>query len=619
MNSGSVLENMEVAKADKPALATQPPVYSVDESRTSGIEEGFEIPTEEEMATLRRVSGQIPWTAYTIAFVELCERFSYYGTTAVFVNFIQQPLPKGSTTGAGFSGQSGALDMGQRASTGLTTFNAFWAYIMPLAGAYMADTYWGRFKTIQISIGVALVGHLILIISAIPPVIVHPKGSIAAFAIGIVIMGMGVGGFKSNISPLIAEQCTETVMRVKTTKKGERVIMDPSVTVQRVYLYFYLMINVGSLTGSIGMVYAEKYVGFWLSFLLPTLMLCLCPMVIFACKKNYRLTPPTGSPLSKALKLWKLALSNRWSWNPIRFRKNVKAPGFWEDVMPSRLGANKPAWMTFDDAWVEEVRRGLIACKVFLWYPVYWLAYNQMTNNLTSQAAVMKLGGVPNDIVSNFNPLFIVLLIPIMDKLVYPGLRRTGFKFTPIKRITCGFILASFSMISACVTQYYIYKMSPCGKNANACKDENGDTIPAAISVWVQLLPYGLIGFSEIMASVTSLEYAYTKAPVNMRSTVQAICLFMTAISSALAQALVALSEDPLLVWNYGLVAVLAALGGVGFWLNNKKFDKEEDRLNTLPVAKFSGRVAGDVEREGEMGVVGEKGSVMTGEKGSQN
>ena len=63
-------------------------------------------------------------------------------------------------------------------------------------------------------------------------------------------------------------------MKIKTTKKGDRVIMDPAVTTSRVYLYFYLMINIGSLTGSIAMVYAEKYVGFWLSYLLPTLMLC---------------------------------------------------------------------------------------------------------------------------------------------------------------------------------------------------------------------------------------------------------------------------------------------------------------------------------------------------------
>lgn len=78
---------------------------------------------------------------------------------------------------------------------------------MPLVGAYVADQYWGRMKTIQVSIAIALVGHVILIISAIPPVIVHPTGAITAFAIGIVIMGVGVGGFKSNISPLIAEQC----------------------------------------------------------------------------------------------------------------------------------------------------------------------------------------------------------------------------------------------------------------------------------------------------------------------------------------------------------------------------------------------------------------------------
>lgn len=38
-----------------------------------------ETPTEEELRTLRRVSGKIPWQIFTIAFVELCERFGYYG------------------------------------------------------------------------------------------------------------------------------------------------------------------------------------------------------------------------------------------------------------------------------------------------------------------------------------------------------------------------------------------------------------------------------------------------------------------------------------------------------------------------------------------------------------
>lgn len=223
----------------------------------------------------------------------------------------------------------------------------------------------------------------------------------------------------------------------------------------------------------------------------------------------------------------------------------------------------------------------------------YWLAYGQMTNNLTSQAATMRLGGVPNDIVSNLNPIFIIILIPIMDKVVYPGLRKAGFHFTPIKRIACGFALASAAMISASVTQHYIYLMSPCGKAANGCKDAEGKTAFADISVWVQILPYGLIGFSEIMASVTSLEYAYTKAPANMKSTVTAIALFMNAFSSAISQAFVYLAEDPLLVWNYAVVAILAAIGGVLFWLSNRKLDKREDELNMLPAATHPVRGGG--------------------------
>lgn len=42
-----------------------------------------EYPTEEELHTLRRVADHVPLKVYTLAFVELCERFSYYGTTVV--------------------------------------------------------------------------------------------------------------------------------------------------------------------------------------------------------------------------------------------------------------------------------------------------------------------------------------------------------------------------------------------------------------------------------------------------------------------------------------------------------------------------------------------------------
>lgn len=48
-----------------------------------GADVNREYPTDEELHTLRRVSDDMPWRTLSIAFVELCERFSYYGTIIV--------------------------------------------------------------------------------------------------------------------------------------------------------------------------------------------------------------------------------------------------------------------------------------------------------------------------------------------------------------------------------------------------------------------------------------------------------------------------------------------------------------------------------------------------------
>jgi proton-dependent oligopeptide transporter, POT family len=573
---------------------------SVDAGRRTSIidndeEEDDAHISEDDLQNLRRVSGKIPWQAYTIAFCELCERFSYYGSTVVYVNFIQQPLPEGSTTGSD-SEQPGALGMGQRASTGLTTFNQFWAYVMPLLGAYLADAHLGRYKAIHVAIVFAMVGHIILTASAAPSVLKNPNSALGAFIIGLIVLGVGTGLFKSNISPLLAEQQKTLKKKIVTLKSGERVIVDPAVTTARMFLWFYVCINIGSLVGQIGMVFAEKYVGFWLSYLLPTILFICCPVVLAVCKKRYRLTPPTGSVLSKFFKMWTYAMKGRWSVNPVTTYKNFHAPDFWDKVKPSQVPvAARPAWMTYDDAWVEEVRRGLMACAVFLYMPLYWLAYGQMTNNLVSQAAVMQRHGVPNDIIQNLNPISIIILIPLMDFVVYPAFRKAKIQFTPIKRMTTGFFFASTSMVAACVTQYYIYQKSECGNYASGSLP-NGDSCPEApINVWVQALPYVFVGISEIFTNVTSLEYAFTKAPNNMRSLVMSINLLMNAFSSAIMQAFVSLSADPLLVWNYGVVAVLAGIAGVAFWLNFRHLDKEEDRLNMLEQSAYRGKRPGSV------------------------
>jgi len=108
-------------------------------------------------------------------------------------------------------------------------------YVTPLLGAYIADTYWGRYKTVSFAILIALIGHIILIVSAVPGVI-EKQSAIGAFVVALIVMGLGTGLFKANISPLVAEQYKRTKLFVVTRKNGERVIVDPSLTVSRIYM-----------------------------------------------------------------------------------------------------------------------------------------------------------------------------------------------------------------------------------------------------------------------------------------------------------------------------------------------------------------------------------------------
>ncbi|KIM60959.1 hypothetical protein SCLCIDRAFT_123160 [Scleroderma citrinum Foug A] len=551
---------------------------------------GLEFPSEQDLVTLRRVSDDIPWTAFLIATVELAERFSVGVLSTRSHKLSQQPLPHGSTTGAGGAdGQSGALGKGQRTSTGLTTFYQFWLYVTPIAGAYIADTYWGRYKTVCVSVAIAMLGHIIMILSAIPGVI-GSDGSVGLFILSLIVTGAGGGGFKSNISPLVAEQYRRTKKFIGMTKSGERVIVDPSLTTSRIYMYFYLFVNIGALLGQVGMVYAEKYVGYWLAYTLPTCVFFISPLILWYGHGKYRTSPPTGSVLPTALRIWRYASRGRWSWNPIKTVQNLTAEDFWESAKPSKVVGKKPEWMRYDDNWVDELRRGFKACFVFMWFPIYGLSYNQLNNNLTSQAATMSTHGLPNDVLSNLDPLALIIFIPLCDLIFYPALTRCRITISPLRKISWGFYTGAAAMVWAAVVQHYIYQTNPCGYHAGTCVDANGNPLVSHLNVWIQSGSYVLIALSEILTSITGLEYSFTMAPRNMRSLVASVLLFTGSLSAAVGEAFVSLSADPLLVWNYGSVAVLCAITGSVFWIVVRKLDAEEDKLNNLAQGHLESR-----------------------------
>jgi POT family proton-dependent oligopeptide transporter len=83
-------------------------------------------------------------------------------------------------------------------------------------------------------------------------------------------------------------------MAVTTTKEGERIILDPAVTIQRIYMIFYMCINIGCLS-LMATPFMEKYKGFWTAYLLCLSMFIAGTITLVLGKKLYVVTPPQVS------------------------------------------------------------------------------------------------------------------------------------------------------------------------------------------------------------------------------------------------------------------------------------------------------------------------------------
>ncbi|KAF8173216.1 peptide/h+ symporter protein [Mycena galopus ATCC 62051] len=559
--------------------------------------------TEEELATLRHVRDDMPWQAFSTAAVEFAERWTYYGTTNIYNNYIRAPLPPGSRNGAvlpqnRYVGVAGALGLGQQKSFAIRTFNSFFVYATPFIGAILADTKWGRYMTICVFTAVIFLGHIILVASATPASLENPQIALGLLVTAIFVMAVGAGSIKSNVAPMIAEQY-QGKLRKELLASGETVIVSPSITVQSIYLYFYMAINLGA-TGAISASFLARDNGYWVAFLVPTCIFATVPIILYICRKSYVKVPPRGSILLETFRVMAVCLAVRWTFNPIALYHELKSPDFWDPAKPSSYkDGGLPANITWDDEFVGEVQRTMLACKVFLFFPIFWLCYSQIDGNLGTVAAGMTLNGTPNDLVQNLNPISIIIMIPIFEQIIYPFLRRCGLDFTPIKRITAGFFVAGLAMVYAAVLEHYLYNTSPCSNHQpSACMDAVANPNPSPINVWVVLGPYLLVAVAEIFASVTSLEYAFTKAPKRMKSVVMAFSQLQTALASALNFAFVDVNVENKFQWLFASFGITAAVFAALFYWTFRDLDKVETELNLIGTGERGG-FAGEREDHG--------------------
>ncbi|KAK2063274.1 POT family protein [Colletotrichum caudatum] len=538
---------------------------SLERARTVVDDESYPAPTEEERSTLRKVADTIPFTAWSLCLVEMAERASYYGVKAAFNNYLQFPLPEGGPgTGAidpsKPNSHAGALGLGLRTASSIGLLFTFLAYLIPIFGAWIADVKIGRYKAIAWGVMIGGVAHVIMVAGAAPAVLQGSKAAaVAVFLISYFTLAIGAGIFKPNVAPTVIDQYKHQREYTKVLKTGEKVIVDPETTVSHIMLIFYAFINVGAFF-SIAVVYIEKYHSFWLAYLVPGIVYFLLPLLLAATYKRTVKVPPQGSDLNRFVKITISGLKAS--------KGNIFSKNFWQNVKPSLL-AERGVHVSYSQKDVDDASRTWQAVQIFLYIPIWVLNNGGVGNVLSNQGAAMTSDGAPNDLLSHLNPLVIIVFSPLMANVVYPFLERRNIKFGRISRMTLGFILATISSVIGALVQWRVYETSPCGYNASDCSGVS------PLSIWWQLPNVALGAMSEVFINVTAYELAYARAPEHMRSTVVALMLFMTALSSALGQILLPAIADPTLIWAWAAPGIALFFQTIAFWVRHRNVNDD--------------------------------------------
>lgn len=516
----------------------------------------FPEPTEEDYSNLPEVVGNLPSFSYLLCLMEFSERASFYCVKNLLANFVQLPLSKNHSENAG------ALGMGLQAASGITMVFVFLAYLTPLFGGYISDKSWGRVKTIWYGVWLGGIAHIVLIFAAIPGVIEDHRRALAPLLISILILAFATGLIKPNLLPLLMDQYPHASDVIETRPDGSRVILSREKSLERITLIFYWAINIGSIV-SIGTEFAAKRIGFWLAFLVPGIIyFTMVPILYLVAKKLKKETPAGLSVIQEANKVLK------WSFHK-GFTQRIKEDVFWQWAKPTNILArgevesledvNKKGKkiITWTDQFVDDVRVTLSACVIFLFFIIYLVNDGGIGSIQNSQSTSMKTDGVPNTLFNNFNPLTIIILIPILNYGIYPMLRKFKINFLPVYRIFFGFMIAAVSQAVGAIIQWRIYQTSPCGYYATDCTIDNGE---APISAWYEIILYILQSSSECFANTSAFEIAYIRAPESMKGLVMAVFLSMSSLSAAISAACTPALEDPNLIWPFVACAIVGTL-----------------------------------------------------------
>ncbi|KAI1372117.1 POT family-domain-containing protein [Hypoxylon crocopeplum] len=495
------------------------------------------VATEDEVRDLLHVVDRVPVRLWVACLAGILERFVWYGATAPLQNYLQNP-PGGSVPGV--------LGLHQATASNFVNVLIIGSYITPVPAAVIADSWLGRYKTMLYAAIIESIGATILFATSLP-IAIHEGAALSGVITACVLLAIGSGAFKTTVVPFIADQYDQTDFRICARNTGEKVVTSRELTITYIYNVFYWAVNAVCFFADCTPL-LERYVGFWLAYLIPCCCMWLALIPILLGRNYFVRASPTSNTLPDVATALRYGISG----------------GF-------RMDAAKP------DAQLQRGRQ--VPWNDSLLFPIHWLCYDQTFNNLISQAGQMITYGIPNDMIKIAGPISGIIVAPIIQKGLYPFLTRKRISFSPIARMTVGFAVLALSMVYATVVQKLIYQAGPCYNTPLACPAAYDRTVPNQISVFLQIPIYFVGALAEVFCLTTGTEYAYNHASERMKTLVQAIWLAMAGIGSCLALAFTPVTRDPHLVTMYAILAGLLGGATVLLWVIFRHVDTVKDEI----------------------------------------
>uniref|UniRef100_A0A0D9XHP5 Uncharacterized protein n=1 Tax=Leersia perrieri TaxID=77586 RepID=A0A0D9XHP5_9ORYZ len=400
-------------------------------------------------------------------------------------------------------------------------------FFTPLLGAFLADTYWGRYWTLVIFLFVYTFGMLVLTASATVPLLLHH----GIVYLGLYLVALGTGGVMPCASALGADQFDSA---------------DPSEQAAKAsfFNWLYFAITVGSVLSSTVLVWVQDSIGWGVGFAAAMAVMCIAVAVFIAGRKVYRYMPLGESPIASVFHVMVAAVRNR----------RVKIPddersihGDGELVVPVVCDEGRGMCTV---AQVEELKTLQRMLPVWASMVFFSMASSQMSSTFVEQGMAMdnRVGSfaVPPASLSSFEVGSTLVLIPLYDAVLVPIARRaTGNSrgLSQLQRLGVGLALSVVAMTYSALLE------------RTRLAAARSETAPAQVNIMWQVPSYAIFGTAEVFTNIGMLEFFYDQSPGTMKS-----------LSAALGQLAIAAGN----YLNSGVLALVSsatARGGAPGWI----------------------------------------------------